>query len=1118
MKKKLSLLLFLVGSITIPGIFFKPAIAQVTPDGTTNTTVNAEGNDLTIQNGDRAGNNLFHSFQDFSVPNGGEAFFDNAADIANILSRVTGRNISNIDGLIRANGSANLFLINPAGIIFGENASLNIGGSFYGSTADSILFEDGEFSATDLDNPPLLTINAPIGLSFRDNPGEITNLSSVPNSAEEFVGLEVNPGNNLALIGGNINFERGNLTAPGGNIELGGLSQAGTVGINDDGSLSFPGGVTKADVNLNNGADVDARGTGGGSISVNARNLNLSPGEFGSSFIRAGIRAESTSAEAQAGDVTIDVAENITLNDSRILNRVNTDGVGNSGNITITAGSIEAMNSGQVSASTFGQGDAGDVTIDTGTLTLRNGGEINSDTSGQGNAGLINIIASDTITIDGVDSGNDDSDITSEVNSEAVGNAGDITIDTGTLVLSNGGEIETDTSGQGNAGSVNITATDTITIDGGEDSAGFTGVRSSVGSGAEGDSGDVTIDTANLTLTAGGQVDTSTSGQGNGGNVQISATDTIAIDGAGTFVVSGVGSGAEGDSGDVIIDTNNLTLANEGFIITATSGQGNGGNVEISATDTIAIDGAGTAVLSSVGSGAEGDSGDVTIATDNLTLTAGGQVNTSTLGQGNGGNVAISATDTIAIDGAGTTVASLVGEGVEGDAGSVTIATDNLTLTAGGQVNTSTLGQGNGGNVAISATDTIAIDGADTAVASAVGEGVEGDAGSVTIDTDNLTLANEGLIITATIGQGNAGDVSIATNNLELSAAGRIITSTGGGGDAGDLTVNATESIFISGVDAEGDSSSGLLSNARINDGNGGNINVVTNQLTINDGGTIDVGNFDDSNASTPGTGEPGNINITADSINLSNQASIEAATQAETGNSANINLQVEGTITLEDNSFISAQAFNNANGGNLIIDTNFIIAFPDGNNDIIANAQQGEGGIIRIDAESILGIEERPLNVLTNDINASSENSDLNGDIIITTSDVNAIPADTELPNNPIESEQTVAQACRSDRSSEQVGSLAIKGKGGIPTEPTEPINSDLILIDGKTSTPNQQAQSPEIEPIKTGTGDVLLARGVIETKDGQIILTAYPTDKIDSRISHVAPNCRSEQELDRS
>ena len=166
--------LFLSSSLALP------VKAQIAVDGTTNTNLTPIENGIRIDDGDRAGNNLFHSFEQFSVLNGSEAFFNNANDIVNIFSRVTGGNISNIDGLLRANGTANLFLLNPAGIIFGENAQLDIGGSFLSSTADSIVFSDGvEFLATDADEPPLLTINMPIGLNLGNNPGDIVNLTRV---------------------------------------------------------------------------------------------------------------------------------------------------------------------------------------------------------------------------------------------------------------------------------------------------------------------------------------------------------------------------------------------------------------------------------------------------------------------------------------------------------------------------------------------------------------------------------------------------------------------------------------------------------------------------------------------------------------------------------------------------------------------------------------------------------------------------------------------------------------------------------------------------------------------------------------------------------------------------
>ncbi len=236
-----------------------PAFAQevpITADGTTDTNITTpDGSNFDIDGGDRAGGNLFHSFGNFSVPNGGSANFLNPTDIENIISRVTGGKISTIEGLIRANGSANLFLINPAGIVFGSGARLDIGGSFLGSTADSLVFPEGEFSAVNAQGKPLLKINAPIGLNLRDNPAPITLKDST---------AQILVGKNLSLVGGNISLDNSALFLSGGRIELGGLSAAGTITFNQDASLKFADNVAKSDISLINNSILGLDSVGGG--------------------------------------------------------------------------------------------------------------------------------------------------------------------------------------------------------------------------------------------------------------------------------------------------------------------------------------------------------------------------------------------------------------------------------------------------------------------------------------------------------------------------------------------------------------------------------------------------------------------------------------------------------------------------------------------------------------------------------------------------------------------------------------------------------------------------------------------------------------------------------------
>ena len=192
-----------VSSLVLLGLMPGAAVAQITPDsslGAENSVVDTNGNRDTINGGAIRDANLFHSFQEFNVEALREAYFTNPDGIANIFSRVTGSNLSDIQGVLGVLGNANLYLINPNGILFGENARLDVNGSFFATTADSVLFGNGfEFSAVNPDAPPLLTIDIPIGLRFRDNPQPIINVSVANN-----VGLEVNPGETLGLIGGDV--------------------------------------------------------------------------------------------------------------------------------------------------------------------------------------------------------------------------------------------------------------------------------------------------------------------------------------------------------------------------------------------------------------------------------------------------------------------------------------------------------------------------------------------------------------------------------------------------------------------------------------------------------------------------------------------------------------------------------------------------------------------------------------------------------------------------------------------------------------------------------------------------------------------------------------------------
>ena len=313
-------------------------------------------------------------------------------------------------------------------------------------------------------------------------------------------------------------------------------------------------------------------------------------------------------------------------------------------------------------------------------------------------------------------------------------------------------------------------------------------------------------------------------------------------------------------------------------------------------------------------------------------------------------------------------------------------------------------------------------------------------------------------------GVGDGGSIDITVGSLSVTGGGRISASTSGEGDAGNLQITATDSIEVSGTSAD---------------------NQFVSQLTVE--------------AAPNSIGSGGNLRVNARELNV-NGGQISAATAS--GEGGNITLQIDDTITLSNNSLISAEATGDANGGNIDIDTTFIIARPNGDNDIIASAgQQGTGGRITIDAESVFGIQERTQSDRTNDIDASGG---VDGEVIINTPNIDITQGLVQTPENVVEPEQTTAQACQTDRLAGVSSGLTIEGKGGIPPEPGLPLDSRNIIVSGQT---NPQSTIPA--PIETAQGKIQPARGVIVTESGEIILTAYRTNNPGERIPQGSLNC---------
>ena len=689
---RILIVFFIIISILLPIPMIPSVHAEVSLDGSLGSSGTLVGPNYTIGHdlGRLQGANLFHSFGRFNVMTGESATFTGPNAIANVIGRITGGTVSSIDGLLRSTiQDANLFLINPSGIMFGPNATLDLNGSFHVSTADYLRLADGGIFYADPIRSSVLTVASPSAFGFLgDNPAGISIQEST---------LILPEGETFSLGGGDLRIVGGSISARGGGIKIASVSSSGEVTTDMD-IDSFE---RLGNIDIIEGADI------------------------------------VTSGDGDAGDITL-IAASVNIDESRIDSQ--TYGDGDAGDINLFAASVN-IDGGMILSDTYGDGDAGNISLDVGNLIVKNGGHISSTTHplyyghlNRGNGGDVTVTASDSVFISspsnnpifgaGIDTttfsrGNggtiaisaptliiDNGRIRARVVSSS-GRGGDIYLDVGSLTLMNGGQINTSNSAPVNAsgppytesqgGNIYINAEESVSISGDRSTPYWTFVseissenwslgkpgsvsistpiltmddRGLINAAAEwdGHAGSIAVAAENVTLTGGAQIITTSSDNGNGGNLQVIASDVITLSG-----------------------TNKDGVYASGFLA-STYGNGQGGEIDVQAGQINITDRAGIWAHSE----GEADAGSINIAFQNTFILKEGYIDTKAI-RTDGGNINIHSGSTLyLVDGK---ISAEVGGGSETTGGNIFIELDYVALNDSKIV--ANANEGKGGNIRI---------------------------------------------------------------------------------------------------------------------------------------------------------------------------------------------------------------------------------------------------------------------------------------------------------------------------------------------------------------------------------------------------------------------------------
>ncbi len=809
----------------------------------------------------------------------------------------------------------------------------------------------------------------------------------------------------LSLDAGEIVIDRN------GGIWTGIVAEVGSSATGSGGDMEI---ISQGDLNILSGGLVSASTYGSGNagaFTIQADNILLD-GRGG--ILGTGFGAEvGENASGNGGDMTISAESSLELYDGGVIS-VSTFGQGNAGSLTINAKDITIDREDNANRVTgfrgavdyWATGRGGDITINsTGLMQIINGGQISVSTEGIGDAGRLTVNAKNII-IDGQDSAYDTGFEAGVTDWTAAGRGGDVAVTaTERLDILNDGLISVSTQGLGDAGGLTVTANE-IYVDG--HGTYGTGFEALVGSLAEGDGGDVFVTAAeSLQFDNGGTINVSTEGVGDAGSLTVSAGE-ITLDGN-EGILTGfqaeVDSLASGSGGGISVTTTGLLhLINGGNISVSTKGEGNAGSLFVNANE-IVLDGEGgvwTGFEAEVGSFATGSGGDMTITSaTSIDMLNAGRISVSTKGQGNAGSLIVNAKD-IYIDTQGGYLSGLTAEidyGATGRGGDMTVnATQSLEVVNGGVISVSTYGQGDAGRLTVNAKD-ILIDSQDgffTGFEAEVGWSGTGDGGDMEINsTGRLQLLNGGVVSVSTFGQGDAGNLNV---------------------NAGDILVDAQNSDIYTGFEARVGYGS---------TGQGGNMSITsTGGLNLMNGGRI--------TAESKSVGVAGSIYLRALSMNLINDASIITETTVADGGS--IEIISDELLRLVDSKISTSVADGKGNGGNITIDPTFVVLWD--NSEIIANAKKGSGGNVNIVADYFF-IDD------TSIVEASSELG-IDGTITIETPNIDLSSSFASMPEQK-EIPVLGSSSCEA-RTNNTSSSLVIRGRGSLPPDPNGPLFDTMV------------------------------------------------------------------------